>query len=771
MDFSDARLRELGLLCSQLNVSERKALITLARSQSIPSNKDSPILFDKVSPILNRICLEPPFIDLYTNRLTATGDVIVHMVQSPILTGLLIVFALGMPYTDDEIKLGWQSSFNKELSATQTRRLPTEWNWDVIIGNVEAKFQLIHPLFPTLSPLQYRFHGPLRSFRSRLQNRIILPHYSRKGVSGESAEYLNHRVNKQGRYTANGPRSTFHQFLDRKNVTSLDIIHHYIRTGDWIRGRTQMRQAWTPNILQPRTYFAWGGDAISSATYLRNLFNDIGDCFPPTHRKNRVRPDWLYDPNVPPGGFFFYDLTSFTSWFHEQVPFLQSLSRFFDNTHVYLVGENLSLSYHSVGSLIDGYIRHCNDFPPFILSKKLGTYGPDSEFLSLYHLCAGFLGIPGNLIMCTLPHGLAMASRFDKPEQLQVPGDDVGASFCDEFDRYDKTRCATTLGVLQMDKVYRLPEVAIYLKRMVVDHGSSISLADMLIYPLLPYLLPETSDRKSSSPYRLPPSDRIIRRACSVMVSFMRELWKLSKGDLNTSEVELILSFLQGVHDRLQIPYGAVWQSRFYCDEGTKRHDHLKGVVIKFPVVEEGDIRHNPDLRFADRYVEIMHIRSTEGVVVTEELDGLTEGQSIVVPKRRGWTFLEDMGYVRLKGIPGEVITLVGPDAKTAFLHAHEPNLREVEALCDLSLAQLMSVGVVDDLSDQSLPGKAKVVGSVDRDFRAEQSWRYNRYVDLDNPLPMRSKGPVSVRSAEFGDLESEDESVDGRMGAIELDY
>jgi hypothetical protein len=187
--------------------------------------------------------------------------------------------------------------------------------------------------------------------------------------------------------------------------------------------------------------------------------------------------------------------------------------------------------------------------------------------------------------------------------------------------------------------------------------------------------------------------------------------------------------------------------------------------------VEEGDIRHNPDLRFADRYVEIMHIRSTEGIVITEELDGLAEGQSIVVPKRRGWTFLEDMGYVRLKGIPGEVITLVGPDAKTAFLHAHEPNLREVEALCDLSLAQLMSVGVVDDLSDQSLPGKAKVVGSVDRDFRAEQSWRYNRYVDLDNPLPMRSKGPVSVRSAEFGDLESEDESVDGCMGAIELDY
>jgi hypothetical protein len=36
MDSSDTRLRELSQVCSSLSLVERKALITLARSQSIP---------------------------------------------------------------------------------------------------------------------------------------------------------------------------------------------------------------------------------------------------------------------------------------------------------------------------------------------------------------------------------------------------------------------------------------------------------------------------------------------------------------------------------------------------------------------------------------------------------------------------------------------------------------------------------------------------------------------------------------------------------------
>jgi hypothetical protein len=768
MDFSDTRLRELSQMCSSLSLVERKALITLARSQSIPSATESPILFSKVSCVLNKLCLHPPFTDLYNTPFSIAGNAVLELLLSPVLTGLIIVFALGSPFSDDEMSTSFRNSFHKELLATQTRRACGEWNWDVLFGLTPMKSNMVHPLYPIMSPLQFKFQGPLNNFRLRLQDRIILPHYSRRGVSRETAESLLNRIDKRARYGIHGPRSTYHHSLDRRNITSLDVVHHYIRTGNWIHGRTQLRQAWTPNILVPRSYFAWGGTAIAASTYLRNFFNDLADCFPPTHRKNRVQRNWLYDPDVPPGGFFFYDLTSFTSWFHEQVPFLTSCAKAFSGTYVYLVGEDLSLTYHNVEALILGYIDHCNDFPPFVLSEKLGTYGPDSEFVSLRHLCAGFLGVPGNLATCTLAHGLAIASRFDNIHQLQVPGDDVGGSYSDALDRFDKMRCAQTLGRLQMDKVYHFPEVAVYLKRLAVDNGSSVDLADMLIYPLLPYLINEQLDRNSiRTPYRLPDADQIIRRACSVIVTFMRDLWKLTHGDITDSEGSLILSFLQGIHDRLQIPYGAVWQSRFYCDEGSKKHDHLKGVTIKFPVIDISDLRCNPDIRFADRYVEVMHIRDIQGQVISKTTEDLREGETLVVKKTRGWSFLEDMGYIKIRGIPGEVVTLIGPDAKTAFLHTHKPDLIEVEALGELRIAQMVAAGVVE-IDSSSFHSHGVIVGKATKDVRVLQSWRYNRYVDLDDPLPARYKVPVSVKSGDVGMFESDDE---GWSSPLELDY
>jgi hypothetical protein len=769
MDFSDSRLRELSLLCSSLSLVERKALITLARSQSIPSLTESPIIFSKVACILNKLCQHPPFTDLYNTPLSIAGGVVLELLTSPILTGLIIVFALGSPYSPDEISASLQQSFHKELLATQTRRLAGEWNWDVLFGLDPWKSNIVHPLFPRLSPLQFKFQGPLNNFRLRLHDRIILPHYSRRGVSGETAWSLLNRIDKRARYGVYGPRSTYHKSLDPKNVTSLDVVHHYIRTGRWIHGRTQLRQAWTPNILVPRSYFAWGGTAIAASTYLRNFFNDLADCFPPTHRKNRVQPNWLYDPDVPPGGFFFYDLTSFTSWFHEQVPFLTSCAKAFSGTYVYLVGEDLTLTYHNVEALILGYIEHCNDFPPFILSEKLGTYGPDSELVSLRHLCAGFLGVPGNLATCTLAHGLAIASKFDNIHQLQVPGDDVGGSYTDALDRYDKIRCATTLGRLQMDKVYNFPEVSVYLKRLALDNGSSVDLADMLIYPLLPYLIDCTEDRGSiSTPYRLPPADQIIRRACSVMVTFLRDLWKLAHGDITDSEGALILSFLQAIHDRLKIPYGAVWQSRFYCDEGPKRQEYLNGVTIKFPVVDISDLRCNPDIRFADRYVEVIHIHDIHDQVISETTEDLQCGETLVVRKTRGWSFLEDMGYIKIHGIPGEVITLIGPDAKTAFLHSHKPAIIKIEALGDIRVAQMVAAGVVE-IDSSSFHSHGNIVDKAVKDVRILQSWRYNRYVDLDDPMPMRYKVPVSVKSGDFGMFESDDE--EGWSSPLELDY
>jgi len=524
---------------------------------------------------------------------------------------------------------------------------------------------------------------------------------------------------------------TYHRHLDRSNVTSKDIVHHYVRSGEWIFGKTEMKQRWYPHGLLPRTYFAWGGCDIAVAGYLRNFFNDLGDMFPPTDRHNRVQSDWLQDASIlGSGGFTFYDLTSFTSWFHEHVPFLLSCQEYFSGVRVFLLGADLTITTHDLGSLIGGYVEWCNDFAGFNVAGNLmdGTFS-GREYR---HECAGFLGIPGNLVTCTLPHGLALAALFDKESQLQVPGDDVGAVYKDDDHLRDIKVNASTLGTLQFDKVFSTPGLCIYLKRLVLDLGSKIELAPMLIFPLLPYLVDPTSrESLRSNRFRLPDRNKLRSRAARVLVAFHRDLWKLTKGDIESDSYEIILLFLRRVHIMVGLPNAAIFQGREYGDDDTDSSNHHPDISVKFSVEDDQCLYHNPDLEFAGKYVTRMSIRMTNEVELSRIEGELSPGTSLVVRKSKAWSFLEDMGYVEVLGIPGEVVELVGADARDAYLFATEPPLREVRVISALDMQQLAAVGVV--MADESgfYASKTVVDPPVDMNTR---SWRYRKYVDLDDP-------------------------------------
>jgi len=716
-------VRELDNLiafCSQLDFNERKALITLARSQSIPDPHSSPILFSKVSSVLNRMTTDPPFLVLTSENITEEAWSVIRLISSPLTTGIVIVFALGVSLTDEQVEYGKRTSFNKELVATQTARRESMWNWEAIL-TADTK-SVIHPLFPHLSRLQKTFANALPSFRNRTSGRIFLPHYSRRGVSFESAQWLAKRVDK--RRVKWGSARTFHRSLDLRNVTSLDIVHHYIRNGEWVTGRTEMKQRWYPSQLLPRTYFCWSGFDIAVSSYLRNFFNDLGDIFSITHRKNRVQPDWLYTDDPSHEGFLFYDLTSFTSWFHEQVPFLRAIANRFRGCIVYLVGENLSLSEHCVGSLIDAYTDRTSDYSEFVVNNSNHQW--DNVYV---HQCAGFLGIPGNLITCTIAHGLSLATFYTDEHRLQVPGDDVGASFSSTSMRRDIMTCASTLGTLQFDKVFHQPQLCLYLKRLVVNSPKSVSLSPMLIYPLLPYLIKPTDGyRLRSNQYRLPDADKLHSRAAHVLVSFHRDVWKNTGGNIDSITEEIILLFVRRIHDQIGLPYGAIFQGRVYGSDGEADMTY-NSIPVKFSVESDTCFRVNPDMHFASRYVTRMTIRAVTDVKVDEGYTSLRSGSKIVVRISKGWKFLADMGYISLGGIPGEKIELIGSDARDAYLFASEPPYREVEVFEDLDTQQLIAAGVI----------RSPEVGSFEEvqnryvDVNM-QSWRYRRYVDLDDP-------------------------------------
>jgi hypothetical protein len=669
----------------------------------------------------------PPFESVSTCSFTQEGISVLLLIQSPLTSGLVIVYALGMELSGAEVDRVRLESFHKELSATQCRRLDSAWNWDSLLMPATSD-TIIHPLFPVRSKLQRSFRSSLLGFRQRIENKVIFPHYTSKGVSSDTIQLLINKT-KSGRIKkVYGNRATLHRHLKLQGVTSRDIVHHYMRTGTWILGYAQLKQVWTPNVAVPRTYFCWGGINIAQSTYLRNFFNDLADCFGPTHRHNRVQQDWLQRTTLQ-SMFSFYDLTSFTSWFHEQVSFLESLERFFSGTSVFLVSEGMTLEYHDIGSLIRGYIDWCNDFPVFSIQTHLHPLASALEPLFLSHLTAGFLGVPGNLTTCTLAHGLAVATSFDNEHSLQVPGDDVGFETFDDDHWSDVMSSARTLGVLQMEKVFRLPEDCLYLKRLVLDLGSSISLAPMLIYPLLPYLRDYRTSSHSNR-FRLPERKKMFPRACSVLVSFMRDLWELTRGVISTEEAEIILLFLHRVHDMTGIPKGAIFQGQVYGVEGfTDLPDGLSP-PLKFSIEDDDCILFQPDRRFAERYVYKMSIRITYGELPADHFSRLEIGDTIVVHNRKVWRFLEDMGYVEIGKIPGDVVTLVGSDARDAFLHARAPTLRRVRVLSNLEEHHLISLGIIHEHSDVEYASQTEIrSGNV---TASEMTWRYGRYIDLD---------------------------------------
>lgn len=227
MSTSDGDLRNLGVFVSRLDFQERKALITLARSQSIPDRFHSPILFQKVAPVLNRLSQYPPFFSL-ADTLVAEAPSILRLLNSSLTTGIIIVYALGVDLSDEEVKLGKEMSFSKELLATQTPRGSSSWNWDAILNPSNHHGEVIYPLFPFLSPLQRKFSMNLPRLRASYNNRIILPHYSRRGVSGETSGILLSRRFSYSPRVVKGNRRTFHRNFDASNITSLDVVHHYV---------------------------------------------------------------------------------------------------------------------------------------------------------------------------------------------------------------------------------------------------------------------------------------------------------------------------------------------------------------------------------------------------------------------------------------------------------------------------------------------------------------------------------------------------------------
>lgn len=233
------------------------------------------------------------------------------------------------------------------------------------------------------------------SLRSRFANRLLFP----RGGSKTVGQCVTDRF--WDNYALHG-LSFKHDGSSKSEVGQVtvdDCLRMYQETGGYPDGPVEVRSSWKYSQINPRVYYARGGDVQIPAQYMQEVVNIIIDEFPEVHRLNRFSPpsDPLADDDVE----MIYDYSSFTSTLDAVVPFVDGLSQFFQGVIVRLVDPVEGIVDMDLGFLFQEYNRVCNQYASFDISR-LSLLEGESIF---QHTC-GMLGVEANIFIATLLHGI-----------------------------------------------------------------------------------------------------------------------------------------------------------------------------------------------------------------------------------------------------------------------------------------------------------------------------------------------------------------------------
>jgi len=230
--------------------------------------------------------------------------------------------------------------------------------------------------------------------RTRLSQMTLFPRGGRKTVGSKVAESF------WTSYKAWGLTFKHEGVGSEDQVTVDDCLRLYLETGGYPTGPVEVRTSWKYSQINPRVYYARGGDVQPAAQYIQEIVNIMVDEFPEVHRLNRFSPpaDPMSDVDVE----VIYDYASFTSTLDAIIPFVDELSRFFHGTTVYCIDPRKGLVPTDLGDLFAEYNKVCNSYSKFDISRLSLTEEPDDIF---EHTC-GMLGVEGNIFLATLLHGI-----------------------------------------------------------------------------------------------------------------------------------------------------------------------------------------------------------------------------------------------------------------------------------------------------------------------------------------------------------------------------
>lgn len=443
------------------------------------------------------------------------------VVSSPMLSGFFLSVLLAAPYSNEDITMIRNTLLWKEVSVMESiPRKPTiDWY---------ALFSLSDPLHERFRPspvLNRHFRYSLKRWISTLQRRVLYPSMGNRSVSTETRVELEYALARN---------------IDIEvDVTSTVVEHYYSRSGIQLKGGCEMRQKWYPTQSSPRTYYAQGGVAYHSSKYLRDAFNLLCDTFRPTNRYERVSPSGM-TVNEAVDDVFIYDLTSFTSLFHEHASFLHFLATITEEVDVIIFDSWKGPLTVSLGHLIYDYLEKN------VLQPSYTTRIPVLSDLELHHSIAGFLGVFGNLATCTFPHGLCLASVSNSLESCWCAGDDAGSREAIETSGSMTMSVAEVLGTISKEKTFTASQMgAIALKRPIGIAGGILYQRPNILWPIFSVMC------DADPRFNLPNVRHATDRVTGAIVSFLKSCQRVP---LSPSDIEFACSFFLSFYQRYHLP-------------------------------------------------------------------------------------------------------------------------------------------------------------------------------------------------------------------------
>lgn len=490
----------------------RKAVILLCRSRRNP-------LHDRLAATTLWRITEPLWTFLDKLQLTKSFSLCLDGIfESRLTSGLLLSLTLSMPYTNDEIREIKTEMIRKEVGAMERSRRDSTIQWGRIMSDPEYQIdgRIRHPRISRSLSKQ------IASWALEVSSRTLYPHSGRKMLAGRCA----YTIETSG-------------VVPHERMSSSMAEWWYGRTGSKGSGPCEMKQRWYPTNATPRTYFAQGLDAYHSSKYLRNIFNQLGDRFRNMNRFTRVLPQLVIPDDLEDLELYIYDLTAFTSLFHEHRTFLLDLADLLEDVDVVIADSWKGRCVTTLSSMIREYVSVNISNPSYVASVLDPTL-----LVEFTHNVAGFLGVYANLITCTIPHAIALSTLTDSFTSNWCAGDDAGI-LMRKSKKVVLDSILDRLGEIAKEKVFIGSEPgSVALKRSAsLEHGM-VLFRNSVVWPVFSLLFGDE---------RFPiDEDKDVRATfCSGLIPFFQSCLRVV---LNADDLEITLRVLRFVYSRLGLP-------------------------------------------------------------------------------------------------------------------------------------------------------------------------------------------------------------------------